>query len=108
MITLLEHVERLKKWTTDTEVEILQSVLLNKFIIDEDTLLCYFVEVSPWETTVMITWMDGDGDKLKQWINQVMKDNNCTKMYGITKRWKAIQRKFGARPVGMLMEREAF
>lgn len=108
MITLIDHVKRLKKWTTDTEETILQSILLNKFIIDDDSLFCYYIETTPWEKSMTLTWVDGDGDKIKKWIEQIMKENNCTKMYGITKRWKSFIRKYGGRPVGMLVEREAF
>jgi len=108
MVTLLDHVENLSKYTNDTKDVILQSILYNKFIIDDDSLFAYFIDRLPWGTSLTITWIDGDSKKIKEWIKKIMQENGCTKMYGITTRWKAFQRKYGGKPVGILMEREAF
>ena len=108
MITLIEHVENLSKYTEDSKDIILQSILLNDLIIDDDSLFSYFIETTPWDKTLTIAWIDGDSNKIKEWIKQEMIKHDCKKMRGITTRWKAFQRKYGGRPVGMIMEREAF
>jgi len=108
MKTLIDHVENLSKFTEDKPEVILQSILLNDLIIDEDTLLAYFIDRVPWETSVMVTWADGDSKKIIRWLRDICKRNGCTKMKGITQRCKAFERKYGAKPIGVLMEREAF
>jgi len=110
MVTLLDHVDNLSRHTTDTKKEILQSILRSPFIIDEDTLMGYYISYDPWGISITVAWMDGDGKKIKKWIEQVCDKYKCTKIYGISTRWKAIARKYKCKPVGMLLEidREAF
>ena len=110
MLTLIDHVDKLSKHTVDTKEVILQSILMNPFIIDEDTLMGYYISYDPWGISMTITWMNGDSNKIQEWIRRTCDKYKCTKIYGISQRWKALQRKYGARPIGMLMEikREAF
>ena len=108
MKTLIDHVENLSKHSTEPKEVILQSILLNELIIDDDSLFSYFIETTPWEKSLTVAWIDGDSKKIKEWVKKAMQENGCKKMRGITLRWKAFQRKYGVKPVGMIMEREAF
>ena len=108
MKTLIDHVENLSKYSTEPKDVILQSILLNDLIIDDDSLFSYFIETTPWGKSLTLAWVEGDSKKIKEWIKKAMKENGCTKMRGITLRWKAFQRKYGGRPVGMIMERGEF
>jgi hypothetical protein len=51
-------------------------------------------------------WGDGNGKKLNEWADKVAKENNCVKMYAITKRWKPLMRIYHCKPVGVVLERE--
>ena len=73
MITLIDHVKNLSKHSNESEDVILQSILLNELIIDEDSLFSYFIETTPWETSLTLAWVDGDSNKIKEWIKQIMK-----------------------------------
>jgi len=106
MKTLIEHVESLSKHCEDRPEIILWSILHNNMIIDDDSLLVYDVEIYPFGNELNVMWGDGDGRKIEEWVMKVAKENNCKKMYVITKRWKPFARRFHCRPVGVILERE--
>ena len=106
MITLIEHVESLSKHCDDRPDVILWSILRNHIVMDEDTLLAYSVETYPSGKELNVMWGDGNGNKLDEWANKIAKENDCVKIYVTTKRWKPFARRFHAKPVGMILERE--
>ena len=108
MLTIIDHVENLSKYTTDNKDQILQSILNNRYIIDDDSLLSYSIENNPWGNTMLIMWTDGDGKKIWKWIQDVSKEHDCVKLYCITQRHNPICRKYKFRPIGVLCEREGF
>ena len=106
MKTLIEHVESLSRYSDERPDEILWSILHNKRIVDEDSLLVYRVESYYGGNELNIMWGDGDGKKMEKWANKIAKENNCVKMYIITKRWKPFIKKYKGRPVAVILERE--
>lgn len=108
LITLLEHIDNLSKYVTDNKDETLQAILENNKIMDDDSLLVYFIETSSIGNTMMIMYTDGDGKKIWKWIQDVSIQNNCKRLYCITQRHQSICRKYKFKPVGVLCEREGF
>ena len=106
MKTLIEHVENLSKHSDERPEIILWSILHNKRIIDDDSLLVYCIEHYPSGNEFNLMWGDGDGSKIEEWAERIAKENNCVKMYVITKRWKPFARRFHAKPVAVILERE--
>jgi hypothetical protein len=99
MKTLIEHVENLSRFVPSTRTEILNVILVNDFIIDEDTLYCYCVDKMPWGTTLTVLYADGDGKKIEEWSRQIYKKNDCDRIQVFTTRWKAFCRRFKFKPV---------
>jgi len=106
MKTLIEHVESLSRYCNDSPEIILWSILRHDKIIDDDSLLVYCVEDYPSGRELNVMWGDGNGKKLNKWAERVAKENDCVKMYVITKRWRPFARMFHCRPVGVILERE--
>lgn len=106
MITLIQHVQSLAKHCDTPPDEILWGILNNNRIIDNDTLLVYCVESYPNGKELNVMWGDGNGDKLNEWADRIAKENDCKKMYVITKRWKPFARRFHCKPVAVILERE--
>ena len=108
MITLLDHVENLSKYTTDKPEIILQSIIQNPLIMDDESLLSYFIECNSWGNDMMILQADGNGNSIWEWVKKISKQYRCNKIYFISQRWKPLCRKYKFSPVGVLCEREGF
>lgn len=113
MITLLEHIQSLAKRVAYTEEEILRLLVTETMIMmDEDSLLGYSFEELPEGKIIFAGWTSGDGQKIEQWIEDLAKKNKCVAIYGISRRWRAFQRKYNAVPVkdcgdkGVIFKRE--
>nr|DAQ62583.1 MAG TPA: hypothetical protein [Caudoviricetes sp.] len=108
MKTLVQHVDALAQHSTDSKDVILQAILGSPFIIDEDSLLCYYVEKYPWANYLTILYESGNGTKIWEWVKKISRENKCEKIYCITQRPKGVCRKYGFRQSGVLCEREGF
>lgn len=113
MITLREHIQNLSKHVVYNEKEILQFLLTENIIVmDEDSLLGYWIYDTPDGKGIFAGWTDGNGDKIWKWVWDIARKNNCVAIYGITRRWKAFKRKYGMLPIkdcgnkGMIVKRE--
>ena len=104
--TLIDHVNSLSRYSDDTPDDIIWSILHNKVKMDDDTLLVYRVESHSHGNELNVMWGSGDGNKLDEWATQIAKENNCKKMYVITKRWRPFMRRFRAKPTAVILERE--
>ena len=106
MITLIDHFKNLCKHCNDSPEDILWSILRHDKIIDEDSLLVYYIESYPSGKELNIMWGDGDGRKIEEWATKIAKENGCHKMYAITRRWKSFMRRFPSKCVAVILERE--
>ena len=106
MISLIEHVENISRFTVEPRTEILQVILANEFIIDDDSLFCYCIDKMPWGTTLTMLQVDGNGKKIEEWVKDIYRKNKCDKIQFFSKRWKAICRKYGFKPISVVCERE--
>ena len=106
MITLIEHVENLSKYVPSPRTEILNAILINEFIIDDDTLYCYCVDKMPWGNTLTVLYADGNGKKIEEWSRQIYRKEGCKRIQVFTTRWKAFCRRFKFKPIQVLCERE--
>lgn len=107
MITLVQHVENLKRFTEDTEEEIITSILHNRLVMNDSSLLSYSVDKNIFGTWITIMWIDGDGKEIYQWISDIQKEHKCDKTFFVSKRWKAMSRKYkelNIKPLGVLCE----
>ena len=108
MITLEEHVERLSKWCVDSDDKdlITKQILANPFMMDETSLMSYFVNNNVDGNSLMILHADGDGKTIWEWMHKVAKENQCNIIQCVTNRAKALERKWGFKPIATYMELE--
>lgn len=107
MKTLIQHVENLKRFTEDTEEEIITSILHNNLVMDDNSLLSYSVDKNIFGTWLTIMWIDGDAKTLYKWVSDVQKQCKCDNTFFVSKRWKAMSRKYKElkiKPLGVLCE----
>lgn len=107
MVSLIQHVENLKRFTEDTEEEIIISILHNNLVIDDNSLFSYSVEHNIFGTWMTVMWIDGDGKTIYKWIKETVKKHKCDKVFFVSKRWKAMDRKYKElkiKPLGVLCE----
>ena len=108
MVTLVEHVERLKKHCDDSPEFIVWSILHNERKMDEDSLLVYAINKTPFFNEMVVLWGSGDGMKIYNWVKDISIQNKCSKLCSVSNRWKALCRKYHGRPIGMMYEVEGF
>lgn len=108
MITLDEHVENLSKYCTDCKSKevIKRQILMNPYIMDETSLMSYFVNENIDGNSLMILHADGDGTTIWKWMHEVAKENKCNIIQCLTNRAKALERKWGFKPIATYMELE--
>ena len=106
MTTLIEHVESLSRYCEDTPDEILWSILHNDKRMDDDTLMVYAINYTPFGNELVIIWGSGNGDKLYQWTKELKGEHDCKTVTLTTTRWKAMCRRFKMKPVLVMLERE--
>lgn len=101
--------ENLKRFTEDTEEEILCSILHNNLVMDENSLFSFCIEDNIFGRWMTVMWIDGDGDTIHEWLYEQRKAFNVDKVFFVSNRWKAIGRKckdFKIKPLGVLCELE--
>jgi len=103
--TLVDHAESLSRYCDETVDEIMALILDTDFIMDEDSMLCYSIGRSCFGNYMTIEWEDGNGEKMWEWIKKIATDNHCLNIYFVSRRWKALCRKYKFHPVGMLCKR---
>lgn len=108
MVTLIEHVQRLKKYCDDSEELITWSILHNERRMDDDSLLVYGINKTPFFNELIVLWGSGDGMKMYGWVKEIARENECTKLCSTSKRWKALCRKFHGKPIGMMCNFDSF
>lgn len=108
MKTLIDHAESLSRYCDETVDEIVALILNSKFIMDDDSLLCYEISENPFGQQMEIYWADGDGKKIWEWVKQVSRENHCVNIYMISRRWKAFCRKYKFSPIGVMCKRDGF
>lgn len=107
MTTLFQHVENLKRFTDDTEEEIMCSILHSNFVMDDNSLLSFSIEKNIFGTWMSGLWMDGDGHTIYRWIKEAKEKYKVDKIYFVSNRWKAMDRKYKElkiKPIGVLCE----
>lgn len=107
MKTLIQHIENLKRFTEDTEEEIMCSVLHNKLVMDDNSLFSYSIDYNIFGTWMTVMWIDGDGKTIYNWIKEAKEQHKCDKVFFVSKRWKAMDRKYKElkiKPLGVLCE----
>ena len=107
MVTLIQHVENLKRFTEDTEEEIITSILHNNLVMDDNSLFSYSVEKNIFGIWLNIMWIDGDGKTIYKWISEAQRQHKCDKTFFVSQRWKAMSRKYKElkiKPLGVLCE----
>ena len=105
MKTLVEHAESLARYCDDTVEEIMSMILNGDFIMDEDSLLSYSIIQNCFGNHLMVDWEDGNGEKMWEWIKKVATENHCLNIYFVSRRWKALCRRYKCQPVGVLCKR---
>lgn len=71
MKTLIEHVESLSKHCNDSPETILWSILHNERIMDDDSLLVYAINKTPYDNELFLMWGDGNGSKMYEWVKEI-------------------------------------
>ena len=77
--------------------------------MDDNSLFSFSIDDNIFGRWMTVMWIDGDGDTLKKWFYEQKKEYNVDKVFFVSKRWKAIQRKckdFKIKPLGVLCELE--
>lgn len=107
-MTLDEHVARLAKHCVDSNDQklIKQSIIENPYIMDETTLMSYNIYENLTGNSLMILHADGDGKTIWKWMHDIAKQNHCNVIQCLTNRVKALQRKWGFKPIATYMELE--
>lgn len=105
MKTLIDHAVSLSRYCDETVGEIVSLIVNSKFIIDEDSLLCYSVERNCFGNQLVIEWEDGNGEKMWEWIKDIATRNHCLNIIFISRRWKALCRRYKCHPVGVVCKR---
>ncbi len=108
MVTLIEHVENLSRFTPETREHILQAILYNNIVMDDENMFCYSIARMPWGNEITILYADGDGEKMWEKFKQVCIENDIDKIYCFSRRWKPICKKYNFKPMMVLCEREGF
>lgn len=54
----------------------------------------------------MVFQADGDGKTIWKWMHEVARENNCNVIQCLTNRAKALERKWGFKPIATYMELE--
>jgi hypothetical protein len=106
MKTLIEHVESLSRYCKDRPELILWSILHNERIMDDENLLVYAINPTPYGNEMVLIWGDGNGDTLYEWTKELQNKFNCQLITIMTTRWRAMCRRFKMKPVGVMLERE--
>ncbi len=107
-MTLDEHVSRLAKHCVDSNDKelIKKSILERPYIMDDDTLMVYCINENVCGNSLMIFHADGNGNKIWKWMHDIAKQNNCNVIQCLTNREKALERKWGFKPIATYMELE--
>lgn len=107
-MTLDEHIKRLAKYCVDSKDESLikQSIENNSYIMDETSLMSYSIHENITGNSLMVLHADGDGKTIWKWMHDIAKQNNCNVIQCLTKRDKALERKWGFKPIATYMELE--
>ena len=105
MVTLLQHVENLSKHCEDSPDLILWSILNNDRKMDDDSLLVYAINATPFGNEIVLIWGSGNGDKLYEWTKELQTEHNIQTVTIMTTRWKGMCRRFKMKPVGVMLER---
>ena len=108
MKTLIEHVESLSRYCDDRPELIIWSILHNERIMDDDSLLVYAINRTPFGNEMVVIWGSGNGNKIYDWVKNISIQNKCEKICSVSSRWKALCRKYHGKPVGMMYEVEGF
>lgn len=109
MTTLLQHIENLKRFTDDTEEEIITSILHNLYVIDDNSLFSFYLEDNDFGRWMTVMWIDGDGKTIHRWLYEQKEKYKVDKIFFVSKRWKAMGRKYKdlkIKPIGVLCELE--
>lgn len=105
MVTLVQHAESLARYCDETVDEIVALILDRDFIMDDDSLFCYSIERNCFGNQLVIEWEDGDGEKMWEWIKKIATDNHCLNIFFVSRRWKALCRKYKFYPIGVVCKR---
>jgi len=105
-VTLEQHVDRLAKYCSDSKSDIRKCILDNFHWIDEDSFLCWSFREQSNGLCLYVLFASGNGEKLLKAIKKIANSNRCAKIYFITQRPKAFERKYKFKPLGTLMEME--
>lgn len=101
-----EHIDKLAKYSADSKSDIRKCILDNFHWIDEDSFLCWSFQEQSNGLCLYVLFASGDGSKLLKNIKLIAKNSGCKKIYFITQRPKAFERKYKFKPIGTLMEME--
>lgn len=106
-MTLDEHIKRLAKHSVDSPEEIKTCIEKNSILQNEDSLMsfCYNYD-DVHGKTMMVMFASGDGKTIWDWIHYAARNGDCSKVYCITQRPKALERKWHFKPIGTVMELE--
>ena len=107
-MTLDEHVSRLAKHCIDSSNEdlIKQTILEHKYMMDETSLMSYCVNNDTDGKKLMVMFADGDGNTIWEWMHKVARENGCKLIQCLTNRHRALERKWGFKPIATYMELE--
>ena len=105
-MTLEEHIDRLAKYCSDDKEEIRKCIQDNFHWEDTNNFLCWSFREQSNGLCLYVLFASGEGKRLQEVIQAIAKGNDCKKIYFITQRPKAFERKYGFKPLGTLMEME--
>lgn len=109
MVTFLQHVKNLTRFTDDTEEEIIISILHNLYMIDDNSLFSFCLEDNDFGRWMTVMWIDGNGDTIHRWLYEQKEKYKVDKIFFVSNRWKAMGRKckdLKIKPLGVLCELE--
>ena len=101
---LNEHLRLLAKHGADSEEEIREGLFANPCKSWNNNLLSWNFGEQPRGKVMTVLFASGNGNELINEIKKISKENNCVKIYCVSQRPKGMERKFGFKPVGTLME----
>jgi len=103
---MLKYIDDLLKHTNSTLDEIKDCLLLNDTIVNDNFLLCYNIREESCGRVMYVLFAAGDGKKAYSRFMSIAKRKKCNRIYCVTNRPKGMERKYGFKPIGTLMEIE--
>ena len=104
MKTIDKHIAKLAKYGIETPEDIKQYISTHPFVGDDESIMSYTINEE--KKTMYIAYASGNGETIWKWIHEAAKAHGCKEVFCLSKRGKALERKWGFKPVSALLKLE--